>query len=77
MSEHWPGCELITMFAGQLNPGGWVSFTVTVKLHAATLFAESVTLQETGVTPAGKVEPAGGEQTINLPGQLSVTTGIG
>ena len=54
-----------------------MSLTVTVKLHEATLFAESVTLQETGVTPAGKVEPAGGEQTINRPGQLSVATGIG
>jgi hypothetical protein len=65
------------MFAGQLNPGACVSLTVTVKLQVATLFAESVTLQETGVVPAGKVEPAGGEQTMNRPGQLSVATGIG
>jgi len=65
------------MFAGQLSAGGCVSLTVTVKLQAATLFAESVTLQETGVTPAGKVDPAGGEQTMNRPGQLSVATGIG
>ena len=65
------------MFAGQLNAGGCVSLTVTVKLQDETLFARSVTLHETGVAPTGKVDPCGGEQTMDRPGQLSVADGSG
>jgi hypothetical protein len=54
-----------------------LSLTLTVKLQLEALFAESVTVQETGVTPSGKTEPEGGEQVVVRPGQLSVADGSG
>lgn len=64
------------MFAGQVIAGGCVSLTVTVKAHAAGLFAASVTVQLTVVVPFWKVEPDGGTQTgAPTPGQLSLTVG--
>ena len=39
--------------------------TVTVKLQESTRACESVTVHDTGVDPAGKLEPLDGEQTID------------
>jgi hypothetical protein len=53
--------------------GGWVSFTVTVKLQEAGLLTASATVQVTVVTPFGKLEPVAGEQLgVPMPEQLSV-----
>ena len=52
------------------------SQTVTVKLQPAVAPPASVAVQVTVVTPSGKLEPDGGEQTTVAPGQLSVTVGI-
>jgi hypothetical protein len=63
------------MFAGQVATGGWVSFTVTVKLHDAALPAASVAVQLTAVVPSGNAEPLAGTQAAVAP-QLSVTVGV-
>jgi hypothetical protein len=60
------------IFAGQLATGGWVSFTVTVKLHDAVLPAPSTAVQVTIVVPNENVEPLAGTQEAVAP-QLSVT----
>jgi hypothetical protein len=59
------------MSAGQLMLGGWVSLTMTWKLQLAVLLALSVAVQVTVVLPLGKVEPLGGLQLTETPGQLS------
>src|SRR5712692_1318086 len=52
------GSVFFMMFAGQAPiVGAWVSLTVTVKLHMAVLFDESVAVQVTVVTPFWKVAP--------------------
>jgi len=63
------------MFAGQLATGGWVSFTVTVKLHDAVLPAPSIAVQVTVVLPREKVEPLAGTQAMVAP-QLSVAVDV-
>src|SRR5439155_16623880 len=45
------------MLAGQLIAGGWLSLTVTVKLHVALFPAASVTWNTFVVTPTGKAAP--------------------
>ena len=66
------------MFAGHAIDGGWVSFTVTVKLQL-DLFggvAASLTEQVTVVTPFANVDPDAGTQVgVPTPGQLSLTVG--
>jgi hypothetical protein len=64
-------------FGGQTSWGGWLSFTVTVKLQLDLFPEESVAVQVTGDTPTGKVEPEGGAQLTVVFGQLSVTVGAG
>jgi len=50
------GAASVVMFAGQVITGGWVSFTVTVKLQAVRLVfpLASVAVQVTVVAPLGK-----------------------
>jgi hypothetical protein len=70
------GLPPATIFAGQTMVGGWVSFTVTVKLFAVVFPDASVTEQFTVFTPFGKAEPEGGVQTTEEnPGQLSEAVG--
>ena len=59
------------MSAGQTIVGGWVSLTVTVKLHGVVLPRVSVAVQLTVVVPVGKVAPESGVQLMVAPGQLS------
>ena len=67
---------LVTMFAGQTMLGGWLSLTVTVKVHVAILPEASVALQVTVVVPFAKAEPEAGVQaTTGVPGQSSVAVG--
>src|SRR5438477_11844966 len=65
------------MFAGQTITGGWLSRTVTVKLHAAVLPAASLTTNVLVVTPTGNNEPLARPAvwTVLEPGHLSVPTG--
>jgi len=57
--------------------GGVVSSTVTTERQLLALPEESVTLQEKGSAPSGKVDPDGGTQTgAPTPGQLSKTVGF-
>ena len=51
--------------------------TVTVKVQLAELPDSSVAVQVTVVVPTGKVEPEGGRQAADAPGQLSATVGGG
>ena len=59
------------MSVGQTMVGGWVSLTVTVKLHGVVLPLVSLAVQLTVVVPVGKVAPEGGVQLMVAPGQLS------
>jgi hypothetical protein len=57
--------------------GGWLSETVTVKLHGDVRPAASVAVQFTVVGgPTTKCEPEGGVQVAVAPGQLSLTVGL-
>ena len=51
--------------------------TATLKVHAEWFPEASVAVQVTVVTPNEKLDPEGGEQTADAPGQLSVTVGAG
>lgn len=54
-----------------------MSSTVTTERQLLALPEESVTLQEKGSAPSGKVDPDGGTQTgAPTPGQLSKTVGF-
>ena len=67
---------VVEMLAGQLIVGSSVSLTVTVNEQVPELFAASLTVQLTVVTPFGKVDPDGGVQDgVPTPGQLSVAVG--
>ena len=59
------------MLGGQVIVGGWVSFTVTVKVHDGPVLEVQVTV----VVPFGKNEPDGGEQ-VTVP-QVPVVVGAG
>ena len=61
---------------GHVIAGACVSFTVTVKVHWAVLFDESVAVHVTVVTPFGKVEPAAGVHIAVAPEQLSDGAGV-
>ena len=76
MAEHWPSAAGTVMSCGQVATGACVSLTVTVKLQVAWLPAASVAVQVTVVWPTGKLLPLGGSQTMDAPGQLSVTLAV-
>src|SRR5262249_25365259 len=64
------------------RPAGMITLAsgppiVTVKEHVERLPATSVATQATVVTPAGKLEPAGGEHATTTPGRLSLIVGGG
>jgi len=65
----WPGAATIDTFAGHVIIGGWVSRTVTVKVHVLVLPLLSVAVLVTVVTPTGKAEPLAGTLTrfVTLP----------
>ena len=66
--EHWPSGTEPTKPGGQLITGGWVSFTVTLKLHVTIKFTASIAVQVTVVVPTGNAEPEGGlQKTTMLP----------
>ena len=70
-----PVLVVVVMLAGQVAVGGWLSFTVTVKLHVAVWPEVSVAVQSTVVVPLAKVEPLAGVQLVVTPGQLSLAAG--
>src|SRR5437763_4427582 len=65
------GSSAAMILAGQIIVGGVVSWTVTVKLHWLVLPAASVAVQVTGFVPSTNLEPLGGTQNAEAPGQLS------
>src|SRR5439155_8981280 len=67
-----PAFAVNTRLLGQLNPGFWVSVTVTVKVQERELPLASVAVLVTVVTPSGKVLPRGGVLTRLVTAQLSV-----
>jgi hypothetical protein len=70
--KHRPGAAFTVRFAGQVICGGWVSLTVTAKLHVALLPCASVAVLVTVVVPTAKLLPLAGTLTTLTPGQLSV-----
>jgi len=66
----------LVMFAGQVKEGGWVSFTVTVKLHVLLLPLPSVAVQVTVTVPLLKALPLAGLQTTVAPEQVSLAVAI-
>jgi hypothetical protein len=70
--RHRPGAAFTVRFAGQVICGGWLSFTLTVKLHVALLPLASVAVLVTVIVPTGKLLPLAGTLTTLTPGQLSV-----
>jgi hypothetical protein len=70
--KHRPGAAFTVRFAGQVICGGWVSFTVTVKLHVLELPLLSRAVLVTVVTPTGKAKPLGGLLVRFVTVQLSV-----
>jgi len=65
------------MLAGNVNTGGIVSTTVTVKLPFAVLLWESVDEQFTVVVPKGNNEPEAGEQvTATGPSTASLAEAV-
>jgi hypothetical protein len=64
------------MLVGQVMIGGWVSFTVTVKLHVAVFVEVSVAVQVTVLVPFANVEPLAGVQLAVTPGQLSLAVAV-
>jgi hypothetical protein len=78
IAEQFPASLFTTMFGGQeVNTGGWLSFTVTVKLQFDELPPASVAVNVTVVVPTGNAEPLGKppDNVIIVPGQLSVAEG--
>src|SRR5258708_30531410 len=79
VAKHTPGFALTVTSAGQVMVGGWVSRTVTVKMHWPMLPLLSVAVLVTVVTPTGKAEPLAGTLTrlVTLPqGSLARTTKV-
>ena len=61
-----------SIVVGQVLSGGWLSVTVTLKVHVAWFPAASVAVAVTGVVPTGKVDPDGGTVTTVTVTQVSV-----
>jgi hypothetical protein len=70
--EHSPGAAFTVILAGQVIRGGWVSRTVTVKVHRLLLPLLSRAVLVTVVVPTGKAKPLGGTLTKLVTAQLSV-----
>ena len=68
---HKPGAALTVRFAAQVMDGGWLSITVTVKLHVLELPLLSRAVLVTVVTPTGKANPLGGLLVTLVTAQLS------
>ena len=68
---------MTTGLPGHISVMPCTFLTVTVKVQVAVAPPESVAMQVTLVVPAGNRLPDAGEQTTVVPGQLSVTTGLG
>ena len=69
------GSVPLTIGAGHVIVGGWVSLTVTVKLHVDVFPDASVAVLVTVVVPTGKVLPEAGLLVTVTPGQLSLAVG--
>jgi hypothetical protein len=69
---HCPGGVLTVILAGQMTTGGWVSRTVTVKVHWVVLPLPSRAVLVTVVVPTGKAKPLSGTLTTFATVQLSV-----
>lgn len=67
---------LVVVLDGHVIVGACVSLTITVKLHIAVFFDESVAVHVTVVVPLLKLDPDAGEQaTVGAGLQLSVAVG--
>jgi hypothetical protein len=76
-AEHWFASAFLTISAGQVREGGWLSLTVMVKLQLSVI-VPLVAVQVTTVTPVGKEDPDGGlHATLLVPLQPLVTWGGG
>jgi len=71
-----PGAALTVRLPGQLIWGGWMSSTVTVKLHVALLPLLSCAVLVTVVTPTGKANPLPGELVMLVTVQLSLAVTV-
>ena len=69
---HVPGAALTVRFAGQVMLGGWLSSTVTVKMHVLPLPLLSRAVLVTVVVPTGKAKPLAGQQLMLVTVQLSL-----
>jgi hypothetical protein len=69
---HVPGTAFTVILAGQVSTGGWLSTTVTVKVHWPVLPLLSRAVLVTVVVPTGKAKPLGGTLTTFVTAQLSV-----
>ena len=70
-----PEAVLVTIFAGHIVPGSWLSLTVTVNVQVFVLPLVSEAVQVTAVTPLAKVAPLVGTQLTVAPPQLSLAVG--
>jgi hypothetical protein len=73
MAVHNPASVFLLMLVGQVIEGGWLSVTVTVKLHVASGPEALEAVQVTVVVPTGK---ACGEVIVVAP-TLQVMVGTG
>jgi len=64
---HVPAVAFTTRLLEQVICGGWLSFTVTVKLHLAVLPLASVAVLVTVVVPTAKLLPLAGTLTTLTP----------
>jgi hypothetical protein len=67
-----PAVVFVTISAGHVMVGGWMSLTMMVKLQLAVLPEPSVAVQVTVFVPMANVEPLAGAQMVVTPGQLSL-----
>ena len=75
IAPHCPTEFVVTIFAGQMMVGNWVSLTVTVNVQVFILLDASFAVTTTVVVPIGKKVPEAGLLDTVTPGQLSVATG--
>ena len=69
---HAPGAAFTVIFPGQLIAGGWISLTVTVKVHVLALPLLSRAVLVTVVMPSGKAKPLAGTLVKFVIVQLSL-----
>ena len=73
---HTPGSAVTVRFTGQVNVGGSVSLTVTVKVHELLFPLLSHAVLVTVVTPTGNAKPLAGTLIKLVTAQLSVTATV-